>query len=70
VIKVAEAEVLLVLRAVEVLVEKVVVVVETVRKAVKEIIILLIITHVLVVFVMIQDILRRTVRMRRNLRVL
>ena len=70
VVKAEEAEVLLVLRAVKDLVEKVVVAVVTVIKAVKEIILFLIITHVLVIFVMIQDILQRIARMRRNLRVL
>ena len=70
VVKAEEAEVLLVLRAVKDLVEEVVVAVVTVTKAVKEIILFLIITHVLVVFVMIQDILQRIARMRRNLRVL
>ena len=55
VVKAVEAEVLLVLRAVKV--EEVVVAVVTVTKAVKGIILFLIITHVLVIYVMIQDIL-------------
>ncbi len=63
-----EAEVMLVLRAVKDLVEKVVVVI-VVRKAVKEIIIFLIITHVLVVFVRIQGILLIPVRMCKSLQV-
>ena len=66
-VKVVEAEVMLVLRAIKDLVEKVVVVVVAVRKAVKEILLLIIITHVLVVFVMIQGILPIAVRMHRSL---
>ena len=68
--KAVEAEVLLVLRAVKDLVEKVVVAVEAVIKAVKEIFSLLIITHVFVIFVRNLDTLLQIVRMRRNLRVL
>ena len=70
VVKAVEAEVLLVLRAVKGLVEKVVVAVEAAIKAVKEIFYLLILTHVFVTFVRNLDTLLPIVRMRRNLRVL
>ena len=66
-VKVVEAEVMLVLRAVKDLVEKVVVVVVAVIKAVKEIIIILTLPHVFVIFVRTQDILHITVRMHKSL---